>query len=149
MTDERRGWARVRATLHDLRDDQVARVTRIAAWVLVAGAVLLVPWAVLVYVELPSRVVAHQYDVAWAGFDLGLVATMLTCAHALVRRSRMMPIATSALGALLLVDAWFDIVMSRVGVEMVVAVVLSVVIEIPAAIASFWLAYHGQQLREG
>ena len=39
-------------------------------------AVLMVPWTVYLAVSLPSEQRAAHYDLAWAGFDVGLFAVL-------------------------------------------------------------------------
>jgi hypothetical protein len=43
----------------------------------------LLPWALWLGYSLPSRQVAHHWDLAWAGFDVVLAAALLS-----ERRSR-------------------------------------------------------------
>lgn len=124
------------------------RLTAVASRLFVAGAVLLTPWAVAIYMLLPSTMVVERFDLAWAGFDVIVALTMVVAAWALARRSRVMPIATSAVGALLLVDGWFDIALSGGGQELAVSIALFCLVEAPLAVGSLWLAYHAQQLRE-
>jgi hypothetical protein len=56
-------------------------------------------------------------------------------------KSRWIIITASTAATLLLVDAWFDVCSSKGGYELDQALVLAVFIEVPLAIASFWLAY--------
>ncbi len=91
------------------------RRVRWAGWIFLVWAVLLVPWTVYLAAQLPRRALAHNYDVAWAGFDLGMVLVLGAAAIAAFRanrgeilpdRSRQPP------PSLLLVDAWFDVMTS-------------------------------------
>lgn len=141
-------WAVVGEFLVDPTVDQTRAMARVVGPVFVVCALALVPWTVYLYVSLPSRAVANNHDLSWAGFDVGLVLTLVLTTVALVRRSRWLPVASASLGALLLVDAWFDVLTSRAGGERLAAVVMALLVELPLAVVAYWLAYHGQALRE-
>ena len=67
---------------------------------------------------------------------------------AALRRSRLLPIAGSATGALLVADAWFDVLTSSGGRDIAEAVAMSVLAELPLAFVCFWLAVHSQDVAE-
>ena len=100
----------------------------------------LLPWTLWLGLSLPSRKVAEHWDLAWAGFDLVLAASLLTTAVALVRRSPLLRSCAAASGALLIADAWFDVVTSAAGRERWFAVGLAIVAELPVAGLCFALA---------
>ena len=69
----------------------LAAVSRRARWagaVFAVLAVLMVPWTVYLAVSLPSEQRAAHYDLAWAGFDVGLFAVLLWAAWSAATRSR-------------------------------------------------------------
>lgn len=140
--------ARLRGFLVDPSHDQTQRMARVVGPVFVVCAVLLVPWAAYLYVVLPARVESHNHDLAWAGFDVAMVLALLATTWSLVRLSRALPIAASALATMLVVDAWFDVLTAPPGRDRLVAVVMAVVVELPLAAVASWMAYHGQALRE-
>jgi hypothetical protein len=129
-----------------LADD--TRLVRWAAPVFLGCAVILVPWIVVAAATLPSRQLSQNYDVAWAGYDVGLLIGLVWTALSALRRSRRLTIAASATGALLLADAWFDVLTSPGGWDLVQAVAMSVLAELPLATLCFWLAFHSQELAE-
>ena len=100
----------------------------------------LLPWTLWLGLSLPSRKVAEHWDLAWAGFDLVLAVSLLATAVTLIRRSPLVPGFAAATGALLLTDAWFDIVTSTGGRELWSAVGLAVAGELPVAGLCFVLA---------
>jgi hypothetical protein len=102
--------------------------------------VLLLPWALWLGYSLPERKVAHHWDLAWAGFDVVLSAALLGTAVALLTGRSVGRSFAAATGALLLADAWFDVVTSAAGRDRWLAVTLAVVGEIPLAILCFALA---------
>lgn len=107
----------------------------------------LLPWTIYLAYSLPSRQVSPDYDVAWAGFDIMLMAVLAGTAFFALRRSRYLAITASATAALLIVDAWFDVVTSPPG-QRPGAVVLAVLVELPLASVCVWLSYHTEQLAE-
>jgi hypothetical protein len=106
------------------------------------GAVALALWTVGLAINLPTRHVVRHWDLAWVGFDVLIGFTMLLTATFAVKKSRYIILSSSGLGALLVTDAWFDILMSRPGVESHKAIFYAVVIELPIAIFSFFIAHY-------
>jgi hypothetical protein len=100
---------------------------------LMLAAVALVPWTLWLTYTLPSRHVTHHYDLAWVGFDCVLaVAIGLTACAALRGWRTLVPLA-AVTGTLLLSDAWFDVVTSAGGGELLEAILLAAVAELPLA----------------
>ena len=129
-----------------LPDD--ARLVRWAAPVFLGCAAVLLPWIVIAAATLPSRQLSQNYDVAWAGYDVGLLLGLVWTALSALRRSRQLPIAAAATGALLVADAWFDVLTSPGGWDLAEAVAMSVCAELPLAALCFWLARHSQEVAE-
>jgi hypothetical protein len=125
-----------------------ARLIRWAAPVFLGCAAILLPWIVIAAVTLPSRQLSENYDVAWAGYDVGLLVGLVWTALSALRRSRRLPIAAAATGALLVADAWFDVLTSPGGWDLAEAVTMSVLAELPLATLCFWLAFHSQEVAE-
>lgn len=107
-------------------------------------SVVLVPWTVWLAWTLPPESVAHHYDVAWPGFDVMLLAGLGTTGWCALRRSPYLPVAASATGALLVVDAWFDVTTAGAR-DRWVSLGLAVAVELPLAAMCLWLALHGQE----
>ena len=123
--------------------DTRARGWRPARWVVplyALAAIVLVPWVVFLLRSLPSTHAAAHWDVAWAGFDVGLALLLLGVAVAAWRRSPWLEGAATAAAALLVVDAWFDILTSSTHVELGMAVGEAVLVELPLACLCFLLA---------
>jgi hypothetical protein len=108
-----------------------------------ALGVLLVPWSVWLLHSLPSRQVAHHWDLAWAGFDVVLAAALLGTAFALLTGRAVGRSFAAATGALLLADAWFDVVTAGGSRDRWAALALAVCAEVPLAILCFALARPG------
>ena len=111
-------------------------------------AVVLVPWTVVLAATLPERAVAVNYDTAWVGFDVGLLAAVAGTALAAMRRSRFLGLVASATAALLVVDAWFDVVTSTAGAERLTAGAMALLVELPLAGVCCWLALHAADIAE-
>lgn len=126
-------------------------VSRRALWmgpVFAVLAVLLIPWTVYLAVTLPHQQTARRYDLAWAGFDVGLAGALAWTAWTALRGSRWLVIAASFCAALLVVDAWFDAVTSPSRHDLVLALASAVVIELPLAGVCLWMAINGQRIIE-
>ena len=102
--------------------------------------VLLLPWALWLGYSLPERKVAHHWDLAWAGFDVVLSVALLGTAFALLTGRAVGRSFAAATGALLLADAWFDVVTAEAGRDRWWAVTLAAAGEIPLSILCFALA---------
>jgi hypothetical protein len=111
-----------------------------------AFALALVPWTAHLTASLPSTHRTDHWDVLWAGFDIGLLASGIATATAILRGWRALPILASVTGTLLLCDAWFDLLTSRAGSERVWASVEAVLAELPLAFFSFWVARDASEL---
>lgn len=107
--------------------------------VFVALAVLLVPWTVWLGSTLPARHLSEHWDVAWAGFDVGLAIALLSTAVAAMRGTAwLVPIATVT-ATLLVCDAWFDVVTAAHGRQLALALGQAIVLELPLAAACVWI----------
>jgi hypothetical protein len=117
-----------------------ARIWRWAAPVLIAVALFLLPWTVWLTWVLPSRHVSEHWNLAWAGFDVALAASIALTGVGVYRRATWLQGAAMASGVLLLVDAWFDVTLSSGGASRMGAVAEAVFSEIPIALFAFWIA---------
>ena len=95
----------------------VMTLPRFVVGVLSVTAIFLVPWTLWLTFSLPSKHVTHHYDVAWVGFDVALLCAFALTAWAAYRRSAALVPFAAGTCALLLCDAWFDIVTSSPGVR--------------------------------
>ena len=112
---------------------------------LVLGAVVLVPWTLLLAYRLPARHTAHHWDVAWVGFDIALAAALGATGWAVARRSEWAPVAAAVAATLLVSDAWFDNVLANSRDEHLEAALEAAFVEIPLALFCVWIALHSEQ----
>ena len=120
---------------------------RIAGPLFALLSVLLIPWIAFIALVLPSRQLSENYDLAWAGFDGMLLIGLASTAYFALRRSRYLSVAATAVGTLLIVDAWFDVLTSRRR-EVPFAVLLAVLVELPLAGLCWWLSQQTQAIAE-
>ena len=109
------------------------------------AAVLLVPWIVLLVYLLPSAQQVSHWDIAWSGFDVILALVLSAVALAAWRRSFWLEGAATAAATLLFVDAWFDVLTSSTRLELIVAVLEAVFVELPLAILCLLLARNAER----
>jgi hypothetical protein len=96
-------------------------------------ALFLVPWTLWLTFTLPSRHVTDRYDLAWVGFDIALAAALGATAFAAIRQSRWLVPLAAMTGTMLVCDAWFDVVTSHTGAEMLEAALEAAFAELPLA----------------
>jgi len=125
---------------HELLLEGVRKRARRAAIAYTLVGVALVPWTVYLAVTLPKRHLDTHYRGAWVGFDLLLVATIVLTAYLAFRMDDRVQFPAVATATLLLVDAWFDVMTSGTRSARFQAIVLALLLEIPAALFSLYLA---------
>jgi hypothetical protein len=133
-------------------DGEATKVRTVPWWVGPAFAVLAVgtiPWVVFLAVTLPRHATFHHYRGVWVGFDLGLVAVLATTAVLAWRGRPQVTMAATAAATMLFVDAWFDVLTTPRGRELVVSVVLAGAVELPLAMICLWIALRASQVTEG
>ncbi|GAA1034122.1 MULTISPECIES: hypothetical protein [Amycolatopsis] len=113
---------------------------RRAATVLTVLGLAMIPWLVFLHTELPSTAQAAHWAWMWTGLDsleaLGLLSTGLL----LRRGDRRACLTAAATSALLLADAWFDIMTAAPGPDFTLAVLMAVFAEVPLAVVCAVLA---------
>jgi hypothetical protein len=102
--------------------------------------VVLLPWIGVLAVTLPRRQYDLHYRAAWVGFDLLLVLAIVRTAYMAFRVDQRVQFSATATATLLVVDAWFDMMTSGSHRAFFQAFVLAVLIEIPAAVFSIYVA---------
>ena len=125
-----------------------ARLVRWAGPAFALFSLVLLPWTVYLGYSLPSRQVSSHYDIAWTGFDVILLVVLAATAYFALRRSRYLAIAAASAATLLVVDAWFDVLTSPPGRQLMQSIALAVLVELPLASLCVWLSHHTQQLCE-
>src|SRR3954453_24156334 len=75
----------------------------------VIGAVVLVPWTLVLAYRLPARHTTQHWDVAWVGFYTALAAALAATGWAVARRSEWAPPAAAVGATLLFYDLCIEI----------------------------------------
>lgn len=114
-------------------------MNRRAFFVAVAVLSALAPWCVVLAHTLPSTATVSNWSLAWVGLDCGEALAAGLTAFLILRRDPRAALTATAGGALLLADAWFDVLTSTGG-DYVSAVLMAVLLEIPLAALAFWYA---------
>lgn len=109
-------------------------------------ALLLLPWMLVLAVELPDRQLSQNYRLAWVGFDLMLLLVLSRTAWLAWRRSPYLVIVASVAATLLIVDAWFDVTTASSEDQRYFAIAIAVLVELPLAAFSIQLARRAQQV---
>jgi hypothetical protein len=129
---------------------RLRRPSTLREWVALgygAVGIGLLPWAFWLSSSLPATHHSAHWDLAWSGFDVGLAACFCGTAFAAHRRAiAVVGIFAAATGTLLLVDAWFDVILESHGNELGVALVEALVFELPAAAACYWIAFRTERV---
>jgi hypothetical protein len=110
--------------------------------------VLIVPWIIYLGVAPPAELGDGHWRVAWVGLDAMEAIALALTARLAYRRSTWVDITATATAILLIVDAWFDIVTSDSGWGLTQAIAAAVLLELPLAGLSLWIARHAQVVNE-
>jgi hypothetical protein len=130
--EHRRGTTR-RASLPQESAPQLPSFTRRLGLALVGCGVALVLWVVVLATSQPMTAYVPHWSALWVGLDaleaLGLASTGVLLLHRDPRRC----LTAAATAALLVVDAWFDVLTSLPGTELATALAMAVGVELPLA----------------
>lgn len=115
--------------------------------VFVVLGILLIPWALLLGWDLPRHhVVTTHWKLTWVGFDLFLAAALITTAVGAFRRAPWSAIPATISATLLFCDAWFDVLTSHPGRQVLVALAEAIVVELPLASLCLALALNTERM---
>ncbi|WP_327297691.1 MULTISPECIES: hypothetical protein [unclassified Streptomyces] len=117
--------------------------------VLTGCGAALVPWMFVLAKTLPRTTEVSNWSTAWVGLDALLAVGLGGTGFLLRRQDPHASAAAAATGALLLVDAWFDVTTSAPGPELTTAVALAVGAELPLAAICAVLAARREAERNG
>ena len=122
----------------ELRPTRV--VPRWVGWLVIAAGAAMLPWVAGLTFILPTRHEAAHYDASWIGFDLALCAMLLRTGWLAQKGREHIELSAAITGTLLLVDAWFDVVTADDHRELVWAVAMALISELPLAFFCLWVA---------
>jgi len=110
----------------------------------VLGAIVLIPWTLMLAYSLPSRHTSQHWDLAWVGFDIALALSLAATGWGIAKRAVWVQSAAAVAATLLLCDAWFDNVLASGRDEHMEAALEAIFVEIPLALFCVWLAHHSE-----
>ncbi|MBR7829069.1 hypothetical protein KDK95_22370 [Actinospica sp. MGRD01-02] len=111
-------------------------------WVVVfflGGAVVLIPWIVLMFTVPDAVDVTRRWELVWGGFDCFLVLGFARTAFNLIRRSPRGAVTAAMTGTMLLIDAWFDVLTTHRGGQLI-SILMAAFAEIPCALICFYVS---------
>lgn len=120
---------------------ELVRTGAHARWLTIALAIAtlaLVPSVVIVLVVGPGVQIATHLRLAWTGLDVFELLALAHTGSALHRRSVTVVVPATITGALLLCDAWINVIASHAAAQ-AEGIALAFV-EVPMAALSFWVA---------
>ena len=115
-------------------------LNRLFSTIMIAAVVIMVPWTIFLAVTLPMHFHAHDWSVAWVGFDSVLMAVLLATAWAAWFRRQILAMMSVVAATMLLCDAWFDVNTSFGTGGEPLTIVTALLGNIPLAVFFFWLA---------
>ncbi len=139
----------------EVSQDPAALVQRAASlrpiprWVgaaFIFGGALMFPWIVYLALTLPVSYSAAHYSLAWVGFDIFVIALLLWTGLAAWRGNPRVATYAAMTATVLLVDAWFDITLSSDQGDLIQAVLLAILVEVPVAIGCLWVSLHASHV---
>jgi hypothetical protein len=136
-------------SLQQCRDDVERRSRTLRELVVgffAAAGLGLLPWTVWLAKSLKPNHLSTRWDLAWSGFDSGLAVMFIATAITAYRRSPWVAPIAAATGTLLVVDAWFDIILESHADELRNSIILAIFAELPAAAICFWVAYRVERV---
>lgn len=122
-----------------------SKATRWLARGLAGAGLALIPWMLVLARSLPSSAHAWNWSTAWIGLDTLEMFGLLGTGLLMLRRDIRYRLTAAATSALLLVDAWFDIVTSAPGTDRLAAGVMAGALELPIAVLCAILAARGHR----
>ena len=114
--------------------------SRRIAFILLVAALSISGIIIFLFIDLPENYRATNWDIAWVGFDIILLLTILLTLWALFNHKQIAIVASSMSGTILIIDTWFDIVTSQPGRDFYIALVTGLLLEIPFALTLFWFS---------
>jgi hypothetical protein len=134
------------------RPPQAAVATRPAAlrrgsrWLargLAAAGIGLIPWMYYLAASLPASTRASHWPVAWIGLDAMEAAGLIATGCWRLRRDARYRLSAMATAALLVTDAWFDVITAPPGSGELTSLAMAACCELPAAAVCLALAFGG------
>ena len=108
--------------------------------ILIMGVLAMIPWTTYLAVSLPVRFRAHNWNVAWVGFDSALIVVLALTAWAAWYRRQILAATAIVAATMLLCDAWFDVSTSIGTKDEYLTILTALLANVPMATFFLWLA---------
>ena len=108
--------------------------------VAVTGTLVLAAWIWGLSRTLPHRYLADNWDTAWIGYDLALLAGLALTGWAAWRGSALLLPAAFTTAILLVCDAWFHVMTAATVTDRTASALVALVAELPLAVGLLWVA---------
>ena len=131
---------RIASSAHAREQHALLELNRVFSTFMFAAVLFMVPWTAFLAATLPTHFRAHNWDVAWVGFDSVLMLVLMATAWAAWYRRQVLAMASVVAGTMLLCDAWFDINTSWGTSGLPVTILTALIGNVPLAVVFFWLA---------
>lgn len=115
-----------------MRSRRVIQIRRTREWLALCAGIALIPWTVYLGFTLPQSYSAQHWQLTWVGFDILLLAFMITTAVLGFVGHQLLTLFAFTTGVLLVCDAWFDVLTAKRG-DFVVSILTAVLGELPIA----------------
>ncbi len=100
----------------------------------------MIPWTAYLAISLPVRFRAHNWNVAWVGFDSALMIVLALTAWAAWYRRQILAATAIVAATMLVCDAWFDVNTSLGTKDEYVTILTALLANLPMALFFTWLA---------
>ena len=115
---------------------------RHAGMLLIACALVLCLWMVLLGMTLPAEVNVRHWPAAWIGLDAMEAGCLAATGILIMKRDIRVCAVAGAAAALLTMDAWFDITTAQRGSAYLIAMIFGFGIELPLAAVCALIAWN-------
>lgn len=129
--------AELNAPPMDPRAQRRRRVFLTAIAVVLIGLTI---WTVGLGFTLPRQQTVQEWRTVWVGFDVGEIIAFAVTGWAAWRGRQVLIPAALISGALLLCDAWFDVVLSWNTAERWQSIASALLLELPLAAGLWWVS---------
>lgn len=101
---------------------------------LVVAILALSGWIAYLEIALPSSYHAHNWNLAWAGFDFGMLIGLSITGWALWKKRQLAIPGAAVSSTFLVIDSWFDVITANSRSDELWAILSALFVQIPLAL---------------
>jgi hypothetical protein len=134
---------KLRRKKSDVTPGETAQAVELHRWLssaVLLGVLVMIPYSIFLSFRLPVRFNAHNWDVAWVGFDSALIVVLAATAWAAWNRRQILAATSIIAGTMLVCDAWFDVTTSLGTRDQLASILSGIFLNVPLALFFFSLA---------